>query len=485
MLRRIPVASLLLFAACASAPHAPPATHGAAPTAAPTDLERLVSIRDTRTGEELALAALADQLAASDVVFLGETHDDDVTHRFELAVLEALAERRDVVLALEMFERDVQSALDDYLAGRTDEATFLERARPWGNYAEAYRPLVELARERGLPVVASNFPRPWIGRAREGGLAALEDEPNGVDELHANTPLYHRRTDNAVRGHLGMMGGPRAPDDPRLDSTQTLWDNAMGEACARALREHPGSLVLHVNGGFHSAYWDGTVRQLALRVPDARVQTVAIEPRAVPGSAPLRGAPSADWVVFAESRAKDGRGGSFAVALPDRLRYRLHVPDEASDAAPVPLFVWLGDAGVSGEDGLALWKERLGDACAIAALEPAHRALADDLGPGGRWYFEDTFAEDVLAAAAAVERVCDYLARRAPVDAERLVVAGEGTGATVALVAAIHSAALHASVLAFEPRAYEAVKGPPPAAAGPARRGVCLTRARRAGDRLA
>ncbi len=105
------------------------------------------------------------------MVFLGESHDDETTHRVELAVYSGLLERREnqVVLALEMFERDVQPQLDRYLAGDMTEAQFLAAARPWDNYATAYRPLIEKAKSAGRPVVASNFPLPLRRRmAREG-----------------------------------------------------------------------------------------------------------------------------------------------------------------------------------------------------------------------------------------------------------------------------------------------------------------------------
>ena len=51
---------------------------------------------------------LAD-LARADAVFVGEQHDDPNTHRLELAILEGLTRRGvPVIVALEMFERDVQ-----------------------------------------------------------------------------------------------------------------------------------------------------------------------------------------------------------------------------------------------------------------------------------------------------------------------------------------------------------------------------------------
>ncbi|HZJ70559.1 MAG TPA: ChaN family lipoprotein, partial [Planctomycetota bacterium] len=88
------------------------------PPVARTDpeLPRLVVVRDGRSGSLLSFDALLDAAASADVVFLGESHTDETTHRVELAVYEGLLARRggQVVLALEMFERDAQPALDDY-----------------------------------------------------------------------------------------------------------------------------------------------------------------------------------------------------------------------------------------------------------------------------------------------------------------------------------------------------------------------------------
>ncbi|NOT31100.1 MAG: ChaN family lipoprotein, partial [Planctomycetes bacterium] len=138
-------------------------------------LEDAIRVWDSRVGRELELAALLDRLAEAEVVFVGETHLDDTTHRVEAALLEGLLARRAgaVVLSLEMFERDVQPVLDDYLAGRIDERAFLAAARPWGNYASDYRPLIETAKAHGIPVVAANTPAALRRRLSSGGRAAL------------------------------------------------------------------------------------------------------------------------------------------------------------------------------------------------------------------------------------------------------------------------------------------------------------------------
>src|SRR3972149_3295947 len=85
--------------------------------------------------------AMVADLTYADVVLLGEQHDDAATHRLETATLEGLARRRsNVVLTLEMFERDVQGPLSDYLAGKIAEPDFLAGTRPWPRYRTDYRP---------------------------------------------------------------------------------------------------------------------------------------------------------------------------------------------------------------------------------------------------------------------------------------------------------------------------------------------------------
>ncbi len=366
-------------------------------------LERAISIRNGRTDEVLSFATFIDELAEADVVFLGETHVDETTHRVEFGVYEALLKKKgnQVVLAMEMFERDAQKSLDEYLAGKIDEESFLLRVREWGNYRTSFRPMVELAKKVGQPVIASNFPL-YLRRkmARGGGPKVLEQlkgaaKRQAPSEFFANSPAYWRRVDNAVRGHLAMMRSARGDDPKRLYATQSLWDNSMGESCARALDEHKGKLVLHVNGGFHSSYWDGTVRQLKLRKPNAKIKTISISSVTHPAVVETEGKPVADYIVYAESRARDLNEGSYAVHVQREQEYLFHLPKKANDTNKVPLLIWLSDDGLKARDGLALWKKRLGADVAIAVLEAPYRERRTDLGEGGRWFWPDTFSEDM------------------------------------------------------------------------------------------
>ena len=437
------------------------------PWSAPV-LSRSISVRDGKTGADYSFAELVQRLAQADVVFLGETHLDETTHRLEDAVLAGIAARKQgrVVLSLEMFERDTQASLDAYLAGQIDEAEFLASSRPWGNYSTAYRRMIERAKREGLSVVAANFPAPLrrrVGMEGEEALRTLSPEERALlpEEFLPNRPQYWRRVDNAVRGHLAMMGGPKDPGDPRLFAGQSLWDNAMGDACAQALRDHPEHTVLHVNGGFHTLYWDGTVHQLRLRAPEAEVLTVDIVPVANPQTASLGGTPAADFVVFVEARASDERDGFHAVRFGRDLRYILHVPEGASDEHPVPLLIWLGDTGATPSEGLALWRASLGEECAIAVVEAPYRELQEDAVEAGRWSWPDTFLEDMGALANGLEEMRGYLGRNLPIDVERTLIAGEGTGGTVAVAAVLRAGSLPTTGFAFAPRKFSKLSDMP------------------------
>jgi uncharacterized iron-regulated protein len=235
-------------------------------------------------------AMLADIMYA-DVVFLGEQHDDPITHRLEAAVLEGLARRRsNVVLALEMFERDVQEPLNRYLGGSLPEPEFRALARPWPRYATDYRPLVEFARTWQWPVVAGNVPRRVAALVARRGLAGLDslgaDRAFIAREVSCPHDDYFDRFAKTM-GDMGGHGpGAAAQTDEekkialeRVYQAQCVKDETMGEAVASAFAAAPPrALVVHVNGAFHTDYRQGTAARTARRLPGKRVAVISFVP---------------------------------------------------------------------------------------------------------------------------------------------------------------------------------------------------------------
>lgn len=417
-------------------------------------LPQATSVWDAASGGELAWPELIDRLASADVVFLGETHTDDTTHRVELFVLQQLLAKRPgkVVLSMEMFERDVQGVLDDYLQGRIDEAAFLRGSRPWDNYRTAYRPLIEAAKAAGIPVVAANFPTAVRRQLGMGGKSTFEALPPALrrllpDTIHPASAGYWQRVDRATRGHMG--GATERTPEQRLYDAQNLWDNAMGDNVAKARAAHPDSIVLHIAGGFHTAYRDGTVAQFQLRRPDDRAVVVSIAPvPALHAARPDRDRDQADYLVYAQTLARGLWEGTYAVEVPAELRYRLSVP---SRQEPLPLLVWLPDRSTRPEDALAYWRSALDGEAAVAVVQQPFPELQDDLALGGRYVFGDGFRADYGRMQHGLERLVEYVTRRQPVDARRVLIAGAGAGGAVVLWSALYGQWLDADMLAVDP----------------------------------
>ncbi|NNF56912.1 MAG: ChaN family lipoprotein [Rhodothermaceae bacterium] len=243
----------------------------------------------TADGTPSNLDAVAAAMANADVVFLGEVHNDPTAHALQRHLLEAAhhayGDSRPVALSLEMFERDAQLVLDEYLAGLIRERDFLAASRPWSNYATDYRPLVEYAKAHGLPVIAANAPGRYVSRMSREGLAALDAlSPSARAFLPpltvaAPSEAYADKFRAEMEG-MGAHGGTNhgMPSVEGMLASQNLRDATMAFSLAEHLARTPGALILHVNGSFHSTSGLGTVEQVAHYAPEARTLVITMQP---------------------------------------------------------------------------------------------------------------------------------------------------------------------------------------------------------------
>jgi uncharacterized iron-regulated protein len=304
------VTALIVFCLATSA-CAAPAARGLR-SAAPTAESRIYDVGAKRY---ISMTQLIDAVSDADVVFFGEQHDDPATHRAELAFLARLgAVRPGVVVSLEMFERDVQPLLDRYLTGGVTDSVFLANARPWPNYVKDYRPLVELARANGWPVVAANVPRRLASVVSHAGIAALDtlaaaDRALVAADRSCPHDMYYDRFADAMSGHSAGgadadTAGAHAVID-RFYEAQCVKDETMAESIVRALdRAGRGAVVVHYNGAFHSNSGLGTVARVARRRPQARtivITAVPVDAAARPAVGEYTGL--GDYIVLAPQPA--------------------------------------------------------------------------------------------------------------------------------------------------------------------------------------
>lgn len=230
-------------------------------------------------GGPAALTDVVEATGKADVVFFGEMHDDAVGHAIQAEafrrLVEAYSSKRAVILSLEMFERDVQTIVDEYLASLISEQHFLLSSRPWGNYKTDYRPLVELAKEKKLRVIAANAPRRYVNMVSRGGRAKLD----GLSKMAKGwlAPLPYGEPSAAYAKKFKALMGPSAEAQMGLDNilnSQSLWDATMAYWIADGLKKNDRALIVHLNGGFHTESRLGTVEHLLSYRPKTKAIVV-------------------------------------------------------------------------------------------------------------------------------------------------------------------------------------------------------------------
>jgi len=261
------------------------------------------------TGDTLFFNELADALMDYNVIFVGERHDAKAAHEAELAILIALAGRdSNLVLALEMFEADVEEVLYAYLVGDISEDSFLAASRPWPNYQTDYRPLVEFARGNKIPAVAANVPRrAAVAVARSGEVS---HEVMGVDSVfmpdtfHLDSEEYSERFAATMQAmpHGGPMGKMNVD---ALYKAQVLKDAVM----AASLHPWLDHRILFFCGRFHADHHLGIPYQLHKNHPELKIAVVALAPASEKLSSEDRsGIADFLWIYSPQPSAKQPAG---------------------------------------------------------------------------------------------------------------------------------------------------------------------------------
>ena len=241
-------------------------------------------IYSVRLKKEVTLNEIVKDMKNYDVLFFGEEHNDSVTHYLEQTLFALMYAKyeSDLALSLEMFDRDVQPIMNEYLTGLIKEKHFIKDARAWSNYRD-YKPMIDFARNNKLEVVCANAPTRYANLAGRKGQKALLRLPDESREFMAPLPYdtasgdyYLKLTtlpDHAA-GTLTDTTKSKTPAGPamgnfNLVAAQSLWDATMAFSISKYLKKNKGKKAMQVNGRFHSDEGFGAAAQLAKYSPKA------------------------------------------------------------------------------------------------------------------------------------------------------------------------------------------------------------------------
>jgi uncharacterized iron-regulated protein len=227
----------------------------------------------TKEGKAIDFEKMMREISKADVVLFGELHDNSIDHWLELQVAKDLvAHNNNLVLAMEMFEADDQIVLNEYLNGTIDERSLLNEAKVWDNYKNDYKPLIDLAKEKKLSVIASNIPRRYASLVYKKGIESLTSLPDEAKQWIAPLPV---EINLELPGYKEMMsmgshGSPSAGGAENMAKSQAMKDATM----AHFILKNRKGIVLHFNGAYHSQNYEGINWYLKKGDPQIKIATI-------------------------------------------------------------------------------------------------------------------------------------------------------------------------------------------------------------------
>jgi len=276
-------------------------------TARGAQLQGMVVELSTQRG--LTFDTFIEAVAQAQVVAVGEEHYHADIQAFELRVLQALVQRRPqcLALAMEFLERDMQPAVDAYLAGTSDTTTFQEHIKATPEFMQYYFPLVHYAQQAHIPILAMNAPRALARRVSQAGLQAVVQSVSDTERAYlpatfaAITQPYRTYFLKAVASSHPLAEA----QVERFVEAAHMKDDTMAASLAAFLERVPDCTVLAIAGRFHFDYGLAIPALLQQRQPHVTIQRVTTMTVAADETIPLLELARehlADYVWFAPPR---------------------------------------------------------------------------------------------------------------------------------------------------------------------------------------
>ncbi|WP_276370509.1 ChaN family lipoprotein [Chryseolinea sp. H1M3-3] len=229
----------------------------------------------TGDGKTASYEKMVSALSKAEVVFFGELHDNALAHWLELQLLKDLyALNNQVTLGMEMFESDDQIIIDEYIDNLIEEKQLLAEAKLWDNYKTDYRPLVDFARQKKIPIIATNVPRRYANMVYRKGVESLDSLQLESKKWMTPLPLQVDYSLTSYKSMMEQMGQHGSGSGKNLVASQALKDATMAHFIA--MHQKKGNRFFHVNGAYHTQDYQGIITYFLKLKPDLKIVSVHV-----------------------------------------------------------------------------------------------------------------------------------------------------------------------------------------------------------------
>lgn len=221
-------------------------------------------------GKKVSYEKMLKSLSKNDVILFGELHNNPISHWLQYELTTDLNASNQLILGAEMLEADNQEILNDYLADKINAKEMDSLARLWPNYKTDYAPLVNIAKDKNLPFIATNIPRRFANYVYKNGFEALDTLSLKEKEWVAPLPIEFDSELPTYKSILLMMGDHGTPE---LVMAQATKDATMAHFIINNYEQD--HIFIHYNGAFHSDSYEGILWYLKKQRDDLVYGTIS------------------------------------------------------------------------------------------------------------------------------------------------------------------------------------------------------------------
>jgi uncharacterized iron-regulated protein len=223
----------------------------------------------------VAIALLATVSASASaqttIYLLGEVHDNPKVHAQRFDLIEKLLSRDfRPVIAMEQFDRDNQAALDQAMNSCKDADCVIQKAGGQGWEWNFYKPVIETALKRRLPIIAANLSsKDAMKIVRDGFGAALSPETLRDFNLYAplKSDLFEQQRKAIDIGHCHTLPASAFTGMVNAQVARDVW-------MAKMIRENSTHGLILLAGNGHMRKDIGVYHWLS-RAERTRTQVIA------------------------------------------------------------------------------------------------------------------------------------------------------------------------------------------------------------------
>lgn len=223
-------------------------------------------------GKAVDIDKIMKEAAEKKFIFFGELHNNPICHWLQLELTKRLysVNKKRLVLGAEMFEADNQFIIDEYFKGLISTKNFQDEVRLWSNYNTDYKPLLEFAKAKGLPFIATNIPRRYASTVYKQGLDSL----NNLSDLAKSfmVPLDGFEIDTSVECYGKMVTEFGDHGGIEIATAQAIKDATMAYFILK--NRDNRSVFIHFNGAYHSDNYQGIVHYLQKEIEKEKILTI-------------------------------------------------------------------------------------------------------------------------------------------------------------------------------------------------------------------